>query len=99
MNMYQPYILELNNKKNQLLYVQNNTNIYNNDKLHYQKNFNYNLVTLCSSCHDDVDRNKIIINGWLDTNEGKKLDFKYNKTITIEYINNIWLKLKKKLIY
>jgi len=45
------------------------------DKLHYQKDANYNLVTLCRFCHDEVDRNKIIINGWTETINGPELDY------------------------
>jgi len=45
------------------------------DKLHYQKDANYNLVTLCRFCHDEVDRNKIIINGWTETINGSELDY------------------------
>jgi DNA mismatch repair protein MutS len=49
------------------------------NNLHYQKDANYNLVTLCRSCHDEVDRNKIIINYWKETSNGRELDY---------YINN-----------
>jgi len=75
-----------------------NLNKINVNKLHYQKDASYNLVTLCSKCHDDIDRNKIIINGWKETSEGKILDFylnnniekkpKYDKEI-IDYIKNL----------
>jgi len=55
----------------------------NKNKFHLQKNSNYNLVTLCQTCHDDVDRQKITINGWLETSNGKLLDFtKDNDIIT-----------------
>lgn len=55
----------------------------NKNKLHLKKNSNYNLVTLCQSCHDDVDRNKIIINGWNETSNGRLLEFT-NKNISIK---------------
>ena len=43
-----------------------------------QKDSNYNLVTLCQSCHDNVDRNNIIINGWIETTNGRLLDYLYS---------------------
>lgn len=71
----------------------------NKNKLHYQKDANYNLVTLCSKCHDDVDRHKILINGWVETSNGRELDYeiiqekpvkqsKYNDEL-INYIKNL----------
>ncbi len=45
-------------------------------KPHIKKNSNYNLITLCRLCHDKCDRNEIVINGWLDTTDGKQLDYK-----------------------
>jgi len=51
------------------------------NNLHYQKDANYNLITLCRICHDDVDRNKIIINCWKETSNGRELDYYINDTI------------------
>ena len=56
----------------------------NKNKLHLQKDSNYNLVTLCQSCHDDVDRQKIIINNWIETSNGRILDYIFKKEITIK---------------
>ena len=53
----------------------------NKNKFHLQKDSNYNLVTLCQSCHDDVDREKIIINGWTETSNGRILDYIFKKEI------------------
>jgi DNA mismatch repair protein MutS len=50
---------------NQYKYV-NDT--YLNDK--------YNLVALCSQCHDKIHNDKIIINGFIETSQGVKLDYK-----------------------
>lgn len=36
---------------------------------------NYNLVSLCSSCHDKIHNNEIIINGYIQTSNGSKLDY------------------------
>lgn len=47
------------------------------DKPNIKKNSNANLIVLCSKCHDMIDCGKIVINGWYDTNVGKKLDYKY----------------------
>lgn len=46
------------------------------DKKHIKKNNKSNLVILCSYHHDQIHNNKIIINGWLDTTNGIKLDYK-----------------------
>ena len=69
-------------------------------KLHYQKDASYNLVTLCSKCHDEIDRSKIIINGWKETTNGKDLDYYFNNKVDkkpkydkelIDYIKNLKL--------
>jgi DNA mismatch repair protein MutS len=49
------------------------------DKPHIMKDAKYNGVVLCQSCHDKVDRNEIIINGWIETSEGRELDYKLGK--------------------
>ena len=56
-------------------------NKINKDDLHIQKDANYNLVTLCTFCHDEVDRNKLIIYGWEDTINGKNLIYDNNTKI------------------
>jgi DNA mismatch repair protein MutS len=48
------------------------------DKPEIKKNGLNNLVVLCRKCHDEVDRNNIIINGYVDTINGKKLDYNPN---------------------
>lgn len=48
---------------------------FNNKKFYLQKNNSSNLVVLCASCHDKVDRDDIVINGWIDTSAGKKFDY------------------------
>ena len=58
-----------------------NDNKINKDILHIQKDAKYNLVTLCSKCHDDIDREKIIINGWEENSDGRKLNFEINKKV------------------
>ena len=76
-----------------------NTNNINPNKLYLQKNDSSNLVVLCMSCHDKVDRNDIIVNGWIGTSNGRKFDYqiidgvkpkksKYNDEI-INYIKEL----------
>ena len=49
---------------------------------HIKKNHYSNLVTLCASCHDKIDTDEVVINGWLETSNGRKLDYEINnKTI------------------
>ncbi len=45
------------------------------NKPHIKKNANYNLVILCSKCHDKIDRNEIIVNGWIKTSCSIELDY------------------------
>ena len=61
---------------------------FNNNKADFylHKNDKSNLVILCESCHDKVDINEIVINGWIETTTGRKLDY---------YINNIHNKKSK----
>ena len=56
-------------------------NNINKDTLHIQKDANYNLVTLCSKCHDDIDRNIIVIYGWEENSYNKKLKYEINSEI------------------
>jgi DNA mismatch repair protein MutS len=42
----------------------------------YHKNKITNLVNLCTTCHDDIDRGKLIIEGYSDTSSGLKLQLK-----------------------
>jgi DNA mismatch repair protein MutS len=60
-------------------------NGFNNKKFYLQKNNTSNLVVLCASCHDKVDRDEIIINGWIETSLGKKFDY---QIIDIKQIKN-----------
>lgn len=52
----------------------------NHSKLHLQKNNLSNLVVLCQSCHDKVDAEQIIINGWVETSAGRKFDYEIKPT-------------------
>ncbi len=45
------------------------------NKPHIKKNAKYNLVILCSKCHDKIDRNEIIVKGWIKTSNGIMLDY------------------------
>lgn len=69
-------------------------------KIHINKNNYSNIVTLCSSCHDKIDTEELIINGWIETSNGRKLDYfkqekKKIKKHTDELIN--FIKELKKL--
>ena len=52
------------------------------NKFYIRKNDNSNLISLCMCCHDRVDRNEIIINGWIETSNGRELDYYLNTNIT-----------------
>jgi len=68
-------------------------------KIHIRKNNDYNLVCLCSSCHDKIDTNEIVINGWKQTSNGKILDYyiqeKETKTKYTPELINFIKELKK----
>ena len=52
----------------------------NESKFYLQKNDSSNLTTLCMSCHDKVDSDEIVINGWIQTSSGRVLDYKVKET-------------------
>jgi DNA mismatch repair protein MutS len=61
---------------------------------HIKKNNYSNIVTLCNICHDKIDTESLVINGWVETSNGKKLDYyiQEKKSISkhsIELINYI----------
>jgi DNA mismatch repair protein MutS len=45
------------------------------NNIQIQKDNYSNIVTLCETCHDKIDTNEIVINGWLNTTNGRKLDY------------------------
>ena len=53
----------------------------------HHKNELHNLVGLCKSCHQKVHQDLIVINGYIDTDNGRKLDFytKDNNNLPLEY--------------
>jgi hypothetical protein len=73
-------------------------NNINTNKLHLHKNNESNLVTLCMVCHDKVDRNEIVIDGWVETSSGRKFEYKINDNPTINSkYDDITIKYIKKL--
>ena len=68
-----------------------------NDKPHIMKDAKYNGVVLCQSCHDKVDRSEIIINGWLETSEGRELDYKLGNIKKVKKYNNNQIELIKEI--
>jgi len=51
----------------------------NNFTRHFHKNSLHNLVCLCKQCHQNVHLNKIIINGYIQTTNGIKLNWENNE--------------------
>jgi len=74
-------------------------------ELHIKKDNYSNMVTLCSDCHDKIDTNELVINGWLETSNGKKLDYKIQEKVKnsrldkelIEYIKELKNNTDKKM--
>ena len=57
-----------------------NTFDEDNMKGHLPKNNLSNLVPLCYECHQNVTHGNLVIHGYLDTSEGRKLDFNFLET-------------------
>ena len=58
------------------------------DKPHIKMNANYNLLTVCQSCHDKIDRGEIHVDGFIQTSSGKKLKFKEKEKSKKNKFNN-----------
>jgi DNA mismatch repair protein MutS len=54
----------------------------------YHKNELHNLVGLCKTCHQKVHNDEIIINDYIETENGLSLDWKYKETEIEPKINN-----------
>jgi len=52
------------------------------DKEYLSMNHPTNLCVLCQSCHDEVDRGNLIINGYKETSDGLVLDYYWRKSKT-----------------
>ena len=74
-------------------------NDINKDNPEIFKNKLYNLVPLCSSCHDKVDIGLINIKGYKSTSSGKILDYEINENKIKKNLkfNNEQLKIIKKI--
>jgi DNA mismatch repair protein MutS len=40
---------------------------------HYHKNSKFNLINVCSVCHDKIHANEVVVNGFVQTSEGVEL--------------------------
>ena len=59
------------------------------DKPHIKKNKPYNLVVLCSKCHDMIDRGCIIVNGWVQTSDNTILDWYHSRIPLLSTIEDL----------
>jgi len=50
------------------------------DKEYLSMNHPTNLCVLCQGCHDEVDRQNLIINGYIETSDGLILDYYWKKS-------------------
>jgi DNA mismatch repair protein MutS len=71
---YQPKKGEIPLETHHIVFQKDFKDGINEEKFHLKKNQKSNLVVLCSKCHDLIDTNEIQINGWIQTNNGNKLD-------------------------
>ena len=63
------------------------------DKPYIAKNYKYNLLTVCSKCHDKIDRNEIEVDGFMQTSKGKILKYKKNIRKSKKKFNDEEIKL------
>lgn len=80
------------------------------NKQHLSMNANYNLLTVCQGCHDKIDIGEIVVDGFMQTSNGKKLKYNNEKkksrkkftekeiSCIIKYKNKITLKQAKNKI-
>ena len=47
----------------------------NNMIEHHHKNVKHNLIQLCHQCHQDVHHGNLVIKGYIQTSNGKKVDY------------------------
>lgn len=52
------------------------------DKPHIHKNKVYNLLVVCDKCHDKIDRDEIVVDGYVMTSNGIELEYKVNELET-----------------
>lgn len=75
-----------------------NKNKIHYEKIHIKKDKKYNLIAVCSKCHDKIDRNEINVNGFQMTAKGTKLDYSLDSPIINEKkYNNDTVKFIKSL--
>lgn len=55
------------------------------DKEYLNMNHPSNLCVLCMKCHDEVDRENLIINGYIETSSGIKLDYHHKLKNNFKY--------------
>ena len=65
---------------------------------HYHKNRESNLVQLCEECHHEVHHGNLVIKGYIQTSDGRKLDYSRivvkeikKKKYSEEDVNNVLL--------
>jgi len=68
-----------------------------NKEIQIQKDNYSNLVTLCEKCHDKIDTKELIINGWLNTSSGKKLNYSFQEKVKINKHSNEMIEYIKEL--
>jgi DNA mismatch repair protein MutS len=76
---HQPKSKEIPLETHHIIFQKDFINGINQNKFHIQKNHRANLVVLCNKCHDKIDTNEIIINGWNDSNKNY-LDYYINQS-------------------
>ena len=69
-NLDTHHIIEQNNFEDSEFKYHNDGNLINKNNID-------NLVVLCKEHHDMVHHNNLIINGWIHTTNGRKLDYQY----------------------
>ena len=71
-------------KAEDIHHIEHQANADKNDMInHYHKNSAFNLVALCKTCHDNTHNGLITIDGYVQTNAGKQLQYKRKSVVRI----------------
>lgn len=77
-------------------HIKQQSNADNNGFIgHMHKNSKYNLMNVCTECHDKIHNNNIKVNGYIQTSDGVELDIIYNTSLKDENIDKLILSLRK----
>ena len=94
---HQPKKGEIPLETHHIMFQKDFINGINQNKFHLQKNHKANLIVLCHKCHDKIDTDEIIINGWKNSNKDQ-LDYVINQKTKCKIEKNILLDSEEEIL-